>query len=101
MLFWQISDRIKIPIINHRTKNKNDKVKFFQQLGEWYLSDKCTAKSKTEIESTFGKDGDEAQTGIDRCCAAAPFVTCHYRDKPSKIPCKDSPPIDKNARSFW
>jgi hypothetical protein len=30
-----------------------------------------------------------------------PTVVCHYRDKPSKIPCPDSPTIDKNGRDFW
>jgi hypothetical protein len=28
-------------------------------------------------------------------------VICHYRDKPSKIPCNDSPAIDKGKPSFW
>ena len=64
------------------TSSKVNKVKFFEQMGEWYLDKKC------------------GSGGLD-CCAAEPIVTCHYRDKPSKIPCKDSPPIDKNGISFW
>ena len=49
---------------------------------------------------TFGgkKNGG---ANIDHCCSTTPFVNCHYKDKPSKIPCKDSEPIDKNGRSFW
>jgi len=69
------------------TSSKIDKVKFYQQMGEWYLKDACEEKPASEIP----KD----------CCEAEPIVTCHYRDKPSKIPCKDSPPIDNGARSWW
>lgn len=49
---------------------------------------------------TFGKK-NKGGANIDHCCSAKPFVNCHYKDKPSKIPCKDSEPIDKNGRSFW
>ena len=69
------------------TKSKVNKIKFYQQMGQWYLQDTCIQKPASEIP----KD----------CCAASPMVTCHYRDKPSKIPCKDSDPIDKNGRSWW
>ena len=49
---------------------------------------------------TFGRK-NKGGANIDHCCSAKPFVNCHYKDKPSKIPCKDSEPIDKNGRSFW
>ena len=82
------------------TKNKNDKVLFYEQLGEWYLQDTCQGITKAEIDMTFvGTKNTGAN--IDHCCSATPFVNCHYKDKPSKIPCKDSEPIDKNGRSFW
>ena len=67
------------------TSSKVDKVKFYQQMGEWYLKDECKEKQ------TIPKD----------CCATEPILTCHYRDKPSKVPCKDSPSIDGNGRSWW
>jgi hypothetical protein len=70
------------------TDSKVNKIKFYQQMGEWYLEETCASRSFSEIK---GKD----------CCTAAPIVTCHYRDKPSKIPCKDSPPIDKGKASWW
>ncbi len=69
------------------TSSKINKVKFYQQMGEWYLKDACKEKTASEIP----KD----------CCEAEPTVTCHYSDKPSKIPCKDSPPIDEGGRSWW
>ena len=58
------------PYIFHMTwtKNKDNKKLYFQQMmGEWYLKDSCLPE---------------------------PNIVCHYRDKPSLISCKDSPPID-------
>lgn len=79
------------------TTNKNNKLKFFQQMGEWYVHDKCIGKKIAEIEKA-----DEAVGAlIQPCCSAEPLIQCHYKDKPSKIPCKDSPAIDKNGKSFW
>ena len=71
------------PYIFHMswTKNKDNKKLYFQQMGEWYLKDSCL-------------------TGWD-CCLSEPNIVCHYRDKPSMISCKDSPPIDAGRPSFW
>mmetsp|Transcript_5502 Transcript_5502/g.15925 ORF Transcript_5502/g.15925 Transcript_5502/m.15925 type:complete len:682 (-) Transcript_5502:710-2755(-) len=80
------------------TASKKDKLKFFQQMGEWYLEDKCIG---TKLNALAIDSGGQGKTTSSECCAADATVTCHYRDKPSKIPCKDSPPIDKGARSFW
>jgi len=87
------------PYIFHMswTHNKSNKMKYFQQLGEWRVQESCVAKTPTEIKPDF-VSGDSL---ISTCCAAEPIIQCHYRDKPSKIPCKDSPPIDKGHRSFW
>ncbi len=71
------------------THSKENKKKFFQQLGEWYWNDDET--------SSGGCTGSA-------CCLASPVIKCHYRDKPSIIPCVDSPRIEgdqtKNM-SFW
>lgn len=79
-----IAGEIK-PYIFHMswTQNKDNKKLFYEQMAEWYT-----------------KGDDSGCNGLD-CCVAEPIVTCHYRDKPSKTSCKDSPPIDKNGRSFW
>lgn len=71
------------PYIFHMswTKNKDNKKLYFEQLGEWFMKDKCLS-------------------GWD-CCLPEANVTCHYRDKASKIPCKKSPNIDKGRPSFW
>jgi len=86
------------------TLNKDAKVKYYQQLGEWYLKPECGKKTVAEIEALdgFSKKGADNSGGVfGRCCSVEATVVCHYRDKPSKIPCNDSPPIDKNGRSFW
>ena len=87
------------PYIFHMswTKNKDNKLLFFQQMGEWYVHDRCIHKTTTEIAaSSTGEEGL-----LNTCCSSEPLLSCHYRDKPSKYPCKDSPPIDKGKPSFW
>ena len=108
------------------TENKDNKLKFFRQMvchtcniimvvlcnillhqtlnilfflarflqGEWYLQDHC-------ISNDF--KGEEVTVGslISHCCSAEPIFSCHFRDKPSRKPCWDSPCIDKRCRSFW
>lgn len=83
------------PYIFHMswTLNKANKFKFFQQMGEWYLRDECTGRAAANIPG--------GGPSVDNCCLAEPDVKCHYRDKPSKIPCNDSPAIDKHGRNFW
>lgn len=71
------------PFVFHMswTGPKEDKKRFLEQLGEWYLRDGCMKGYA--------------------CCLPEPTVTCHYRDKPSVIPCSDSPSIGKGQASFW
>lgn len=80
------------PLIFHMywTDGKESKVKFLQQFGEWYVQSDCG-----------GGGVIGALDGIKAHCAVKPVVCCHYRDKPSKIPCLDSPLFDKNGVSFW
>lgn len=85
------------PYIFHMswTKSKDNKQKFFQQLGEWYLHDACIQETSEAIEKK------QEIASVSNCCLREAAVTCHYRDKPSKTPCRDSPPIDKGRASFW
>jgi hypothetical protein len=79
------------------TENKANKLKYFQQMGEWYVQDSCVGKHYGEIVG-----GDSSVTLSTQCCSAEPVVKCHYKDKPSKIPCLNSPLIDqKKGKSFW
>jgi Nucleotide-diphospho-sugar transferase len=77
------------PYIFHMcwTESKVYKKKFLQQIRHWYL-----------------RDGHESGScnGLD-CCIREPKVTCHFRDVPSVLPCKDSPPLDEEdpGDSFW
>lgn len=89
-----------------RTENKKNKQNFFRQMGQWYLDDKCI---DTTVENILGLDKNIAQKNdalnagylVGKCCASEPFVSCFFRDKPSMIPCKDSPNIDEGKKSFW
>ena len=75
------------------TASSVNKVKFWQQMGEWYVADAC--------RSGGGGEKNENKNAGQSCCLAQPVEQCHYRDKPSKHPCKDSPTIDKNGRDWW
>ncbi|KAL9188823.1 hypothetical protein ACHAXT_007201 [Thalassiosira profunda] len=81
------------------TNNKDNKVKFFQQMGEWYLNKQCIGKEMHEITGEKGASNEGAL--VQQCCSAEPLITCHYKDKPSKNPCPDAPCIDKKCKSFW
>jgi len=86
------------PYIFHMswTFNKDNKLLFFQQLGEWYVNNnKCLHKKPEELRASGMTDF------IAGCCLAEPSFECHYSDKPSKFPCKDSPTIDKGGKPFW
>ena len=74
------------PIIFHMswTASKVDKLKFFQQMGEWFIADKCTS-----ISSRY----DESNLQYENCCLDEPHIVCHESDKPSIIPCPNS--------TFW
>ncbi|KAL7522983.1 hypothetical protein ACHAWX_007733 [Stephanocyclus meneghinianus] len=95
----QMVDGKKDPVIFHMcwTLNKINKLEFMKQMGMWYVPDKCVGKEAKEITS-----GSNAKNGLmNECCSAEPLKKCYYRDKPSVIPCKDSPPMDRSGRSFW
>jgi hypothetical protein len=88
------------------TNGKGDKLKFLQQMGEWYLNDECIGKEAHEIVGTERGAGFKNRTLSSNCCLAEPIFKCHYRDKPSKIPCPDSPytikrPGESADISFW
>jgi hypothetical protein len=85
------------PIIFHMswTMNKDNKLLYFRQMGEWYVQDQCIQRKREDILT------DGSTELAPKCCSIEPIISCHYRDKPSKIPCKDSPPIDKGRPSFW
>jgi hypothetical protein len=94
------------PYIFHMswTLNKDNKLLFLKQMGEWYVQDSCVHKPVPEI---LGSDGvgdniiERQVSFASTCCAAKPLISCHYSDKPSVIPCKDKPPIDAGRPSFW
>ena len=94
------------PYIFHMswTFNKDNKLLYFRQIGEWYVDDTCIQKKAEVILNAHGGNANSDIGGgmlIGPCCHAEPIVSCHYRDKPSIIPCHGSPPIDKGKPSWW
>lgn len=89
------------PLIFHMswTNNKGNKMKYFQQMGSWHVQEMCIGKKKDEIS---GSGSSSSSDLTSTCCSAEPIFKCHYSDKPSIHPCKDSPAIDGGKRkSFW
>lgn len=81
------------------TENKVNKILFLRQMGEWYVHDECISDDVSNLI-----DAEEVQDGslVEECCSMEPILSCHFRDKPSKIPCPDSPRLDPEYRkSFW
>jgi hypothetical protein len=85
------------PLIFHMswTKSKENKIKFFKQMGEWYLEEQCNTGSDNFQDAAL------ENLSITKCCAKKPIVTCHFKDKASMIPCPDAPLMDKQGHSFW
>jgi Nucleotide-diphospho-sugar transferase len=104
----QLAGTPQMPYIFHMswTLNKENKKLFYRQMGEWFLQDTCIGSIREDIlqRHHLGKshsNGHGTSVLVAPCCTAEPLVSCHYRDKPSKVPCKESPPIDAGKPSFW
>ena len=92
-----LSGRVK-PIIFHMswTENKDNKIKFFQQMGEWYVNDQCIGKTLNDIQSPSGTSSEQDVASLsEACCSSSPNFQCHYRDKPSLHDCSTSPALDQ------
>eukprot|EP00588_Corethron_pennatum_P024988 CAMPEP_0194333788 /NCGR_PEP_ID=MMETSP0171-20130528/63946_1 /TAXON_ID=218684 /ORGANISM="Corethron pennatum, Strain L29A3" /LENGTH=621 /DNA_ID=CAMNT_0039096165 /DNA_START=31 /DNA_END=1896 /DNA_ORIENTATION=- len=91
-----------VPYVYHMswTKNKTDKLKYLKQMGLWHVEEKCEDAKGLEVIEELEGDPDKDAV-FNACCSVDPLITCFYKDKPSKIPCKDSPSIDKGRGSWW
>ena len=77
--------------------NKETKQQFLEQIGLWYVKDDmCLQQQPNPTESAPTTIADFTK----KCCAIEPIIRCHYRDKPSTIPCHDSPMIEEQI-PFW
>jgi Nucleotide-diphospho-sugar transferase len=85
------------------TANKHEKIKFWAQMGEWRVQPFCLDNSKQGLVTVPATGIGPARTAAaDACCSAEPLVTCHYRDKPSLVDCRDSPSTsDGGDDPFW
>lgn len=79
--------------------HKDEKRPFLEQMGDWYLHKPCVGdKTLQDIESESGQKGDLVAT----CCSATALYKCHYKDKPSLLPCESTETYTKKSRrSFW
>ena len=57
------------------TLNKVDKLNFMQQMGMWFVHDKCPGKEMKDILSPDAKDGL-----IGECCAKEALTKCAFSD---------------------
>lgn len=87
------------PYIFHMswTENKHNKILFYRQLDQWYLQDKCMDTKVSDIPGLELGDGKMAEA----CCSSESLFSCHYADKPSSRPCRNSPTLDKTGKSYW
>jgi hypothetical protein len=94
----EIVDGKVTPMIFHMcwTQNRNNKLDFMQQMGMWQVKEACQSGPRAHEEWKADKT-----SFLETCCAPEPLVSCHFKDKPSIIPCPDSPMIDAKGRSFW
>ena len=78
------------PLIFHMswTESKVDKLKFFQQMGEWFVADNCTS-----ISSRYNESNLRSANTYPSCCLPKPNIVCHHPRSPSIIPCPNS--------TFW
>jgi Nucleotide-diphospho-sugar transferase len=80
-------------------EHKDIKRQYLEQMGDWHLNPACT--NATSWESLrLASSGAPSLTAA--CCSNDPLIRCNWRDKPSVIPCRDSPFYDKKKpTSFW
>jgi len=97
ILMKEIVELKRAPYLFHMswTENKVNKIFFFKQMGLWYMNENCLGNRLFDA-FTYSVDKN-----VEKCCVMQPLVTCHFKDKPSIIPCKNSPPLDKGGKSFW
>lgn len=69
-------------------ENKETKQKFNEQIGTWYVRESCVPNSLSSSAS------------LASCCISHPQSRCHFRDKPSQLPCRSSPVLEGGI-SFW
>lgn len=96
--FLYIRELILQYLILSWTTNKNNKLLFLKQMGLWYVNPVCEKGGGVD-EAKKLLDGKNLESA---CCSAKPLISCHYRDKPSIVPCDDSPMIDgPKGKPFW
>jgi hypothetical protein len=100
------------PFIMHMNynDNKETKRKFNEQIGNWFVQDSCIDEDGrflilAQNTTTATTDTSNASPNVEHeqhpsCCVAHPKPKCHYRDKPSKIPCRGFPRVE-GGESFW
>jgi len=96
----------KEPLSFHHNWNENKliKRKFLEQMGDWYVVDACSSSSHIMNVTSSIRNSARSDTPdllASNCCSATPLIRCHYKDKPSVVPCRQSPSFRNGATSFW
>lgn len=95
------------PYLLHMNWNNRaeTKVEFLEQLGEWHLTKSTPGCQQAQLQAASaaaGGGGAPAPPTVAAACCAVnpPRPVCHYRDKPSLIPCPHAPNLESGV-SFW
>lgn len=83
------------------TQNKTDKIRYYQQMGEWFVVETCMESTAEQIRANRSLTEQASGHLISSCCSAEAIFRCHYNDRPSKIPCHDSPMSSRGGHPFW
>lgn len=81
------------PYIFHMswTDNSDQKIKYLQQLGEWYWDHEahpgCNDDSNGDMLLGVLPMPPSSSKSAAECCLSEPLFRCHFKGKPSKKPC--------------
>lgn len=86
-------------------RNKKEKTDYMRQMGQWFVKDTCSGQPLNTTLAVYSKVrsmfGSSNATMVSVCCSREALFSCHWRDKPSILPCNTSPARDRKSASFW
>ncbi len=86
------------------TGGKKEKMEYLMQMGQWYVKDTCKNEvlqvmltSHSNLTNTLAAN----ETIENTCCSKEALFSCHFRDKASIKPCKNSTAKFGESPSWW
>ncbi|KAL7565472.1 hypothetical protein ACA910_012211 [Epithemia clementina (nom. ined.)] len=92
------------------TSGKLDKIKYFLQLGEWFVNDTCfnatftkqqQQQQRKQQQQRQSSNTAKAKVNYSACCLPKAEYKCFFSDKPSLRPCPKYTPKKDGGQSFW